>query len=70
MEFGTAAYDIGTHAVEGSINTVTAPAPITELALAGEVGGEFAGKGLGGIITVGKLAYDVGSFLAAAYTCR
>jgi uncharacterized protein with beta-barrel porin domain len=68
-EFAATAYDMGTHAVEGSINSVTAPTAITELGLTGGVGGEFAGKGLGGIMTLGKLAYDVGSFSYAYYQC-
>jgi hypothetical protein len=32
VEAGTTAYDIGTHAVEGSVEPATAPVPITELA--------------------------------------
>ncbi|HKU20843.1 MAG TPA: hypothetical protein VJQ50_07495, partial [Terriglobales bacterium] len=51
-----------------AINAVTTPAPITELGLTETVGGEFLGKGLGGIFTAGKLLYDIGSFTAAYYS--
>lgn len=52
-----------------AINAVTTPAPITELGLTETVGGEFLGKGLGGIFTVAKLGYDLGSFGVAYYEC-
>ena len=52
-----------------AINAVTTPAPITELGLTETVGGEFLGKGLGGIFTVAKLGYDAASFGIAYYEC-
>jgi hypothetical protein len=72
-EFATTAYDIGTHATEGSINAVTAAAPITDLGLgaesAAQVAEGLATQGLGSIVAVGKLAYDAVSFAVAAYKC-
>jgi hypothetical protein len=74
VEAGTTAYDLGTHATEGSINAVTGAAPITDLGLGAESASQIAEgvatEGLGGIVTAGKLIYDIGSFGYAAYKCR
>ncbi|MGA7090672.1 MAG: RHS repeat-associated core domain-containing protein, partial [Candidatus Acidiferrales bacterium] len=73
-EFGTTAYDFGTKATEGSIDAVTGAAPVTDLGLGAESAAQIseglATEGIGGIVTAGKLIYDIGSFGYAAYTCR
>lgn len=73
VEFGATAYDFGTKATEGSINAVTGAAPITDLGLgaksAAQISEGFATEGLGGIFTVGKLAYDFGTFAYGVGHC-
>lgn len=61
---------VGFAATANAINAVTTPAATTELNLTG-VGefANFAGDGLGGLFTFGKLAYDIGSFGVAYYEC-
>jgi hypothetical protein len=73
VEAGTTAYDLGTHATEGSINAVTGAAPITDLGLGAESASQIAEgvatEGLGGIVTVGKLVYDFGTFAYGVGHC-
>lgn len=72
-EFGTTAYDWGTKATASSINAVTGAAPITDLGLGAESASQIAEgvatEGLGGIVTVGKLLYDGGTFLYGVGHC-
>ena len=73
VEFGTTAYDIGIRATEGNINALDERDSITDLGLgaksAEEISAGFASEGLGGIVTVGKLAYDFISFGYAYVKC-
>ncbi len=73
VEAGTTAYDVGTHATAGTINAVTGAAPVTDLGLGAESAAQIsegiATEGIGGIVTLGKLAYDTGSFLYALHKC-
>lgn len=71
-----AATSINNFTLQGTskaINFVTSPAQILDLGLgaesAEEAGASFAGEALGGVISVGKAVYDVGSFGAAYYEC-
>ena len=63
-------YDIKTHAVETTVNALTTPEPITELALTEQVGGELAGEGLVTIFSVAKGVYDLGTFAFAYAACK
>jgi RHS repeat-associated protein len=69
----TSLYNMGTGAATQSLNAVTGAEPIADLGLgaqsAGEVAGGIATEGLGGILTVGKLIYDAGTFAYGVVHC-
>ena len=74
VEFGTTAYDLGTKATESSINAVTRATPIADLGLGAESAGQIAEgvatEGLGGVLTLGKLIYDGGTFAYGFIHCH
>ncbi|MHB8527025.1 MAG: RHS repeat domain-containing protein [Candidatus Acidiferrales bacterium] len=69
----TTAYDFRIKATESSINGVTGAAPITDLGLGAESAAQIsegiATEGLGGVFTLGKLAYDFGTFAYGVGHC-